>query len=370
MKIGIDISPLENGHKVRGTGFYLHYLKESLVTYFPDNEYVFFTGKEPGDKAITVTHYPYFEPYFLTLPLVKKHRTVVTVHDLTPLVFPENFPAGYKGQAKWQVQRLSLRYASAVITDSQASKHDIVRFTGIPEERIHVVYLAAGHHFTVQPNSHREKRRLEKYNLPEKFVLYVGDATWNKNLPRLLEAVKKADVALVMVGKTLADDTVDAVNPWNSDLLITQQMAKDNPNVRMLGFVSTEELVALYNIATVTVIPSLYEGFGLPILEAMSSGCPVVTTKRGSIPEVAGEAAWYVDAYSSSSIASGIGEVFYNPRLRQSLVEKGLEQAGNFSWEKTARETLDVYEQVVYRSDNKILLAKMDKQKKFYEKEN
>ncbi len=204
--------------------------------------------------------------------------------------------------------------------------------------------------------------------MPDKYVLYVGDATWNKNLPRLLEAVKKAEVPLVMVGKTLAEEISDTTNPWNSDVLLTQQLARENKNVHILGFVPTEELVSLYNNAVVTAIPSLYEGFGLPILEAMSCGSPVVTSKKGSISEVADEAAWYVDPYSTSSIASGIGEVFYNVRLQQTLTEKGLLQAKNFSWEKTARETLDVYEKTFYHSDNKILIEKINKQKNLYAK--
>ncbi len=346
MKIGIDISPLESGHKVRGVGFYLHHLKESLTTFYPKHEYIFFTGSEPVDPDITIIHYPYFDPYFLTLPLIKKHKTVVTVHDLTPLVFPSNFPAGYRGKFKWQFQRFSLKQCNAIITDSYASKRDIITYTGIEEKKIHVVYLAAGNDFIVQEDKRAGKKKLAKYKLPDKYILYVGDATWNKNLPRLLEAIRKVNIPLVMVGKTLADTTIVTTNPWNKDVLVTQKMARDNKDIYLLGFVSADDLVTLYNNATVTVLPSLYEGFGLTILEAMSCGSPVVTTNKGSIPEVAGQAVRYVDPQSSDSMAEGLQEVFLHENIQNTLREKGFEQIKKFSWQKTADETIRVYNSV------------------------
>jgi len=113
MKIAIDVSPLQTGHKVRGVGFYLEHLKDALVKYFPDNEYVFFERGENLPRDIDLVHFPYFEPFFLALPLYKKFKTVVTVHDLTPIVFPNAFPRGIKGEIKWQMQRYALRRADA-----------------------------------------------------------------------------------------------------------------------------------------------------------------------------------------------------------------------------------------------------------------
>src|SRR3989337_317910 len=115
MKIAIDISPLHSDHRVRGVGFYLEHLKNSLTKYFPKNDYVFF---ERGDKLpedLDLIHFPYFEPFFLALPLYKKYKTVVTVHDLTPIVFSDAFPRGIKGEVKWQMQRHSLKKANAII---------------------------------------------------------------------------------------------------------------------------------------------------------------------------------------------------------------------------------------------------------------
>ena len=347
MKIAIDISPLQTGHKVRGAGFYLENLKTALVKYYSQNEYKFFTRGEKLPEDVDLVHFPYFEPFFLALPIYKKYLTVVTVHDLTPIVFKKHFPRGLKGELKWQMQRYALKKADAIITDSNCSKRDIVKRVGVPAERVSVIYLSAGEEFKVIHSSESAVQDLrEKYNLPEKFVLYVGDVTWNKNLPRLIEAVKSIGVPLVMVGKALVSEDFDKNNPWNKDLVKVQDLAKNDKNIIRLGFIPTQDLIAIYNVATVFVMPSLYEGFGLPILEAMSCGCPVITAKEGSLEEVAGEAALYVDAYSKESIAKGIKEVFENPILQKKLLQEGLKRVNEFSWKKTAAETLEVYKKV------------------------
>lgn len=351
MNIAIDISPLNDtrllSHRVRGTGFYLSNLKKALLEFFPDNEYQFFGRGDKIDNKTDLVHYPYFEPFFLTLPSFEKHKRVVTVHDLTPLVFPEHFPSGIRGKIKWQIQKMNLLKSDKILTDSQSSKEDIAKFAGISEDKIDVAYLAAGEEFIKTENLKLKTEILKKYNLPKKFILYVGDATWNKNLPRLIKAINKTNIPLVMVGKTLSEENFDKTNPWNQDLVKTQQLITDNDNIKALGFVPTEDLVVLYNLATAFTMPSIYEGFGLPILEAMASGCPVITTKEGSLPEVAGGAAYYVDAYDTDSIAKGISEVFENPKLQKELSEKGIIQAKKFTWKKTAAQTLKAYERVL-----------------------
>jgi len=347
MKIAIDVSPLKSGHKVRGVGFYLEHLKNALVKYFPENEYIFF---ETGDNLpvdIDLVHFPYFEPFFLELPLYKKFKTVVTVHDLTPIVFPENFPSGIKGKIKWQMQKYALKKADAIITDSKSSKKDVVKFVGVKESKVKVVYLAAGEQFRKLEIGNWKLEIKKRFGLPERFLLYVGDVTWNKNLPRLIDAVKQLKITLVMVGKSLVSEDYDKDNAWNADLNRVNELAKDDKNIVRLGFISDEDLVSIYNLATVSVLPSLYEGFGLPILEAMSCGCPVVTSKEGSLEEVAGEAAYYVDAYDVESMATGIKDVFNNEGLQIKLREKGLENAQKFSWKKTAEETINAYKGVL-----------------------
>lgn len=187
----------------------------------------------------------------------------------------------------------------------------------------------------------------KKYNLPDKFILYVGDATWNKNLPTLIRAAKKIAVPLVLVGKAMMEKDFDKTNPWNQDLLNAQKLIENDKNIFALGFVNKDDLILLYNAAAVFAMPSLYEGFGLPILEAMSCGCPVVTTKEGSLQEIAGTAAFYVDGYSVDSIASGMKKVFSDEKLQRKLTDEGFINIKRFSWKKTAVETFDVYKKIL-----------------------
>lgn len=339
MKIAIDISPLQTGHKVRGVGFYLEHLKNSLVKYFPENEYVFFQRGEKLADDVEVVHFPYFEPFFLARPIYNKFKTVVTIHDLTPIVFPSLFPRGIKGELKWYMQKLALKKANAIITDSKNSKEDVVRFVGVRESKVKVVYLAAGEQF-------KKIKAKNKFNLPDKFVLYVGDVTPNKNLPRLLDAAKELKIPLVMVGKNLVNEEYDKTNPWNVDLNRVHELAEGDKNIMRLGFVSDEDLVSIFNLATVFCMPSIYEGFGLPILEAQACGCPVITTKEGSLKEVAGNSAFIVDAFNVESIKEGIKKVFSDEKLQKELSEKGFLNSQKFSWKKTAQETINAYKNI------------------------
>lgn len=349
MNIAIDITPISgsSGHKVRGVGFYIEYLKKALLEYFPENEYQFFTKGESIEKATDIIHYPYFEPFFLSLPIIKKHKTVVTVHDLTPIIFPQHFPSGLKGALRWQIQKNNLRRSDGIITDSYTSQKDIAGILGIKKKKINVVYLAASEEFHKIEQGKWRHEIIKKYNLPEKFVLYVGDVTWNKNIPRLIEAIKEINLTLVVVGKTIAENSYDSTNSWNKDLVSVQKMIKGDKRFIRLGFVPTSDLAALYNIATVFVFPSMYEGFGLPVVEAMQSGCPVVLSKEGCLPEIGDKAVYYVNPYETGSIANGIGEVFFNSKVQKDLSEKGLRQAKKFSWKKTAEETINAYKKAL-----------------------
>lgn len=348
MRVAIDVSPLQSGHKIRGVGFYLRYLKKALLEFYPDNDYIFFEKKNAIPKNADIVHYPYFDPFFLTLPFTRVHKTVVTVHDLTPLIFPQHFPPGIKGAIKWQIQKYNLKSVDAIITDSYASKKDIEKIVAIQATHVSVAYLAADEMFKqISLSTERKNELLKKYNLPEKFALYVGDVTWNKNVPLLLEAIKDTDIHLVMVGKSIASDNVDTTNAWNKSLATVQKLAAENKSVQRLGFLPTEDLIALYNLATVFVFPSVYEGFGLPVIEAMQTGCPVITTKGGSLTEVAGEAAYYFDGKSTEDLADAITKVINSESLRKELTKKGLEQAKKFSWQKTAEQTIAVYKNVL-----------------------
>jgi len=344
MNIALDISPLSTGHSVRGSGFYVRHLQDAFLRYFPEEKYSFFNGRNETPKSYDILHVPYFDPFFLTLGSGVAKKTVITIHDLIPLVFPQHFPAGIRGSLIWFFQRAKLQHIAAIITDSESSKKDIIRLVGVPEELVYVIPLAAGTMFNeALITEHDAKALREKYHLPREFALYVGDATWNKNLPRLISAVKKKEVPFVMVGKALTEKTVNPGNIWNKDLGTIQSETEGVPFIQKLGFLSTEELALLYKVASVLVMPSLYEGFGLPVLEAMSSGCPVITTKRGSLPEVAQDACYYVDAEDEESIGKGIETVLGDRSLQKKLSLQGLEQSKKFSWKKTSQKTMNVY---------------------------
>lgn len=354
MKIAIDVSPLRTGnylsHRVRGTGFYLTNLLQSLKKYYPENEYIEFVAEDGIPKA-DIVHFPYFELFFKTLPNNMPKNSVVTVHDLTPLVFPNNFPAGIRGKIKWQLQKNKLRRASAIITDSITSKNDIAKFTGISASKIEAIYLAASEEFKPLGNGKWEKELREKYNLPEKFVLYVGDATWNKNLPNMIKAVTEAKVPLVIVGSAFKNEDIDKSNPWTSDLSQAQALAKANPNIISVGFVPTTDLIKFYCSAQALLMPSRYEGFGLPIVEAMQSGCPVITSERASIKEIAGDSVIYVDPDDITSIKEAVSKVFKDNELAKNLSKNGLERAKIFTWEKTATNTMEVYNRVYTKNE-------------------
>ncbi len=349
MKIAIDITPIKgdnSGHKVRGSGSYISHLKESLVKYFPQHSYMFFTKRDGLDPTADIIHYPYFDPFFLSLPIKCNIQSVVTVHDVIPLLFSDKFPIGIKGAIKWFLQKYALSKKQAIITDSECSRTDILHYIPISEEKVHVVYLAAGEQFKKVVDNSSNNKKLEKvkkkYNLPSKFALYVGDCTWNKNVPNLIKAIKKKQIPLVLVGSAFVKSP--EVNKWNEDLIEVLEMIKNNPLVTALGYVPDEDLVLLYNVATLLVVPSRYEGFGLPVLEAMSSGCPVVTAKKGSLPEVAGDASLYVNPDDVEDIARGIKEVYDDADLRENLIQKGYRQNKLFTWKKTAQETIRIYE--------------------------
>ncbi len=351
MVIGIDNSPLVSthklAHKIRGTGFYTKHLIEALEKYHPENKYVFFQQGTKPQQQIDLFHFPYFDPFFLTLPFKKLGKTIITIHDLTPIIFPELFPIGIKGRVKYSIQKQVSKRADAIITDSESSKKDIIKLLSIKDNKVFSIPLAAGEHFKKFTVSHAQKENvLKKYNIPEKFALYVGDATPNKNLPSLIDAVRIADVPLVIVGGAIAKEDIDRKHPWNKDIVYAQQAAFKNKKIKIVGFVSDDDLVFLYNIATVFVFPSLYEGFGLPILEAAACGCPVITARGGSIPEVIGDAGIYINPQNPYEIAKAISSVFEDEKKRNDLSKKGIVQAAKFSWKQTAHNTIKVYEKI------------------------
>ncbi len=350
IKVALEASALQGKQALRGVGFYTERLLQAFDKTKPAGfkiEVVKFPYRQSNRDNYRLVHFPYFDPFFLTLPFKRSCPTVVTVHDLIPIKFASHFPKGLRGFIKWQFQKLLLRQVEAIITDSEASRKDIAKIISYPKEKIYRIYLAAGEEFK-KVKTRQLKEVVQKYSLPKDFILYVGDLNWNKNVVGLLKSFcllksQRPKLKLVLVGKAFLE----------KDLLerraITEFIKKRNLSneIKFVGFVSTAELVALYRLASCYCQLSFYEGFGLPVLEAMACGCPVVCSNKGSLPEIVGRAAVLVDPYKEKKTAEVVNEVLSNKKLQKKLSRAGLRQAKKFSWKKTAKETLDVYKRVL-----------------------
>ncbi len=266
---------------------------------------------------------------------------MLTVHDLVYRLFP----AYHKRLNYWFLNTampLFVQRASALITVSESSKRDLIRLYGIPADKITVVYEAASAVFQPAPTEQIAAAKA-RYGLPERYLITLGTIEPRKNLLRLVSALsalrqKDPQLALVIVGRA----------GWLYQDLMRQLEELDDPRAVLLpGYVPDEELPAVLSGARALVLASLYEGFGLPILEAMACGTPVVCSNVSSMPELGGDAARYFDPQDTGQMADVIAEVLRDGDLRAEMRQRGLEQAARFSWQRAARETLEVYKRVM-----------------------
>jgi glycosyltransferase involved in cell wall biosynthesis len=274
------------------------------------------------------------------LPPAVPCPAVVTIHDCIHLRFPEYLP----NRLAYLYARASIwaaaHRASRILTVSEASKEDILHYVHVPPDRITVTYNALDEQFGGTPGVGDIELVRERYQLHHPFVLYVGNIKPHKNLVRLIDAFAGLrrdgfpDLTLLIIG-----DEISKL-PALRHAVHTHKLHK---HVRFLGFLSDHTVAALYRLASLFVFPSLYEGFGLPPLEAMASGTPVVTSNVSSLPEVAGDAAALVDPYDTVDIKEGMKRVLTDAPLRESLVRKGLLRARHFSWETSVAQTLATY---------------------------
>ncbi len=349
MKIALVTAPLFDANSARGVGFYTKHLCAALQKEFAGTGDTLNEVKSTNEiRALKpdLVHFPFFDPFRSSLPLLADYKYVVTVHDLIPLEYPDIYQSGLRAKYQLLRQRLALSGARAVITDSYASVSSLRKIFNTSHEKIKLVYLAAAPHFKPLPkNSPLIKSVIRKYQLPEKFILFVGDVNWNKNLPTLVKAASSIDVPLVLVGKQLASlPDMNLDHPELKHLYeIKEAVSSRMSNVKALGYVSDEELVAIYNLASVYCQPSFAEGFGLPILEAFACETPVVSSRSSCLPEIAGNAAVYFDPYSVDDLVVQLKKVLSSKPLRSSMIKAGINQAKRFSWERTARQTAQVY---------------------------
>lgn len=350
MLVAFDTRPLQNQSASRGIGMYTSHLLKYLRK-IPNLEITEINqGQIPN--SVDLVHYPWFDLYFPTLPLSKPKPTVVTIHDVTPLVLKDLYPPGIKGRINYWKQKISLRGVSAVITDSNTSAKDIHQHLNVPINKIHTVYLAPQEKLNNNPNQDQIHKVKRKYQLPSNYVLYVGDLNNNKNVITLIKAVKNTKYTLVIVGKQATQTKYDHSHPENRDLDLLQTKYSSDPKVKILGFVPSEELGILYNQALVYCQPSLYEGFGLPVLEAMQSGCPVLASKNGSLPEIGGHPAIYTPP-TVDKLSQGIEFIAkLSQPQRTRLIQEGKKQASQYTWQKTATQVSQIYQQIISQTKN------------------
>lgn len=280
------------------------------------------------------------------VPLASPIPTVVTIHDMSLTLYPQYHPVR-RVLLNRPLVHLAARRVDAIIAVSHSARRDILRLYNVPPDRVRVVHEAAAPAFTPIADRARLADARRRYGLPDRFILYVGTIEPRKNLPRLIEAfarrVRSGDVphALVCVGRY----------GWRArDVDRTIERLGVGRAVRFIGYVPFADLPAIYNLAEIFVFPSLHEGFGLPVIEAMACGVPVVVGRNSSLIEIAGDAADAVDPLDIDALGDAIVRLARDPAARTARRRRGLERAQAFSWRRAARETLDVYRWAVARA--------------------
>lgn len=349
MKVAIDVGPLKTGDSIRGIGVYTREVVaalESLQTVGKSNFEIYpvdyFNNQQLTINNYNIIHLTRFNPFRISVPFKKPagNKFVLTIYDLIPLIYPNHYPPGIKGKINWFINKCLIRKnIDAIITISETSKKDICRFIGINPEKIFVTHLAPRVIFRKLDIRNSDLVIKRRYGLPDRFAIYVGDLNYNKNIPNLVKACKLAGIPLVMVGKQASElNKMDLSHPELAHLKNT-----DWGNVVRVGFVPDSDLVKIYNLATVFVQPSFYEGFGLPLLEAQASGVPVVASKTQALVEIAEGSALFFDPKDSKDMAEKIEMVTGDVDLKNRLIQKGIKNAAGYFWNKTAQKTLEVY---------------------------
>lgn len=353
MKIGIDIRAA-CGHKT-GKGWYSFYIVKEILELEKKssgkNEYILYTNCVTADFAvfhnatIKVIHaHPFFwhfavikdflrrngelffAPTSFIIPafLPRKIKSVITVHDLVAFLHPRLHETKAV-ISEHLFLRMALRKTSAVLVPSENTKKDLIRIFSYPEEKIIVTPLAAIPTFALRPPTPNF------YNLPKEFILTVAGLEPRKNVNMLVDAVLALNKALVIVGG----------KGWKSGAL-QKKISENKKHIIHIENCSSEDLTTFYKAAKIFVFPSIYEGFGLPPLEAMANGCPVICSNAGSLKEVCGDAAILIDPNNPQELKNAIEKLWDDKNLQNSLREKGFIQAQKFSWRKTAEKTLAV----------------------------
>jgi glycosyltransferase involved in cell wall biosynthesis len=288
-------------------------------------------------QHLDLLHSPDFIP-----PLGGFFKSVITVHDLAFLKYPDILDASSHRYYTDQIGSAIAR-ADAIISVSQATRTDLIEMLDAPSEKIHVIYEAAGEDIAAASISEIERVRTA-FNLPAHYILFMGTYEPRKNIGGLLNAYRLLRASL----PTAPPLALVGRRGWlYTDSLTLIRTLGLGEHVRLIENAADSDLAALYTGASMLVLPSFYEGFGLPVLEAQACGTPVITSDRGSLPEVAGKAALLINPEDVFSIASTMEHILTDPALADRLRNDGLINAARFSWQQAARETLDIYRKVL-----------------------
>jgi glycosyltransferase involved in cell wall biosynthesis len=297
---------------------------------------MFLLGRRVKANNVSVFHSPHY-----TLPFGLKSPSVVTIHDIIHLRFPQFFSPVQRAYSYGMI-RHAIRDARFIITDSEFTKQDILRSFRADEQKIVPIHLGVSEQFRQKNDPSEAESFKSKFRLERPYILFVGNTKPHKGLHVLLRAFKEvlavvSDIDLVFVGGPVSG------NESLQRLINGFDVAG---KVKSLGRLPEEELVLAYGGAEMLVLPSLYEGFGLPALEAMACGIPVVVSDAASLPEIAGDAAIICDTGKSGAFADAITALLRDSRLKAEMIKRGLKHARTFSWKVTAQKTMDVYNRI------------------------
>lgn len=370
MRIAIDARGI-NWYKGTGIGTYTENVIKNIINIEDGTYYhIYWNGKgyenfkKSNSKILMCSsrYHRFFEENYIPLNIERENidiyhipqngiglstyipcKKIVTIHDLIPYIMPETVGKGYLSKFLKEMPKI-MEYADAIITVSEYSKKDIIKYFPGFSNKIFVTPLAADDIYKPMDKNYCKNYLKENYNINDPFILYVGGFSPRKNVKLLIRAFsefiksssKKYKLVLIGVLKDEGDKILKICEELNimSDIIFP-------------GYIEKEKLPIFYNGSECFVYPSLYEGFGLPPLEAMSCGTPVITSDTSSIPEVTGDAAIKINPSSIYEIADAIGNVTSSDNLKNSLSMKGLERAKLFSWEKTAEKTLNIYKHII-----------------------
>lgn len=369
MRIAFDARGI-NWYRGTGIGTYVENLIKNLILIDKLNKYVLYWSGENYEKfknnntiirMASKRYHRFFQEYFFPKDIKKDSidiyhvsqngiglsqnidcLKIVTIHDLIPYIMPETVGKGYLLKFLRDMPQI-ISEADAIITVSEYSKKDILKFFPINPDKVFVTPLAADKIYKPLNKNDCRKYIAKKYNINSPFILYLGGFSPRKNVSSLIKAYKKVsedikkDIKLVICGSK-KDDIENLIN--------MNLNSKTSENIIFTDFIPNEDLPIFYNSCEVFVYPSLYEGFGLPPLEAMSCGTPVITSNTTSIPEVTDNAALLIDPLNVDMLSEKLYQVLTSDFIRKDLSNKGLNRSLEFSWIKTAENTLEVYEKI------------------------